>query len=138
MNLSELDAALDIYKKVSSKYCDPSPYGDLVNRETKIDPEVRLGMECPASRIKIETLDRKKNRVTLKGADKLLYDFLTEEQKIPVSLVAVTGRTSYRMFENSDETPKEDRGRVQSTPEFSGDDEPDNEAVAEEEEDDEL
>eukprot|EP01034_Spumella_vulgaris_P032429 gene32429-40026_t len=36
------------------KFCTPSPFGDLIAQETRIDPSVRLAMECPAERMQIK------------------------------------------------------------------------------------
>eukprot|EP01034_Spumella_vulgaris_P002493 gene2493-3244_t len=38
-------------------FCTPSPFGDLVAQETRIDPSVRLAMECPAERLQIKDED---------------------------------------------------------------------------------
>lgn len=35
------------------QFCTPSPFYDLIRKERRLDPGVRLAMECPASRMKV-------------------------------------------------------------------------------------
>jgi len=39
------------------QFCVPSAFSDLVRQEWRVDPSVRLAMECPAERLKIISLD---------------------------------------------------------------------------------